>query len=383
MKSWRSYQYKTSQKNKGSSIANDEVALLAERLEFFIPKLMEMMTIWQWLLYICFWSLFITVMNCYDLATWTDFIIFYLSRTVQNILAILPALLFIDYMRPTIKHSSPIKVSFYVLLLFAMTTGISITMVMLVMIGAGWLDYDRQSFILNVLFYILFSAAFTLVFLLYFLRRHRELMALKQSFEHKLSVQNDLIKSRIAPHLFFNTLNTLVSLTESNPPRAAELLQHVASLFRATFNGAREISFEEEIALCKHYLAIECCRLADKLLVTWELPDNDTMYDMVITALTLQNVLEKMLLNVVEMSTETVYIHIKVVWQQHRIVLTITAQLPKKTLMITHDLRRHVDFHIQAERLRAYFGESAFIKSEVSSRKIITVIDYPLEDVGI
>ena len=213
MKSWRSYQYKTSQKNKEPSIANDEVALLAERLEFFIPKLMEMMTIWQWLLYICFWSLFITVMSRHDLAIWTDFIVFYLSHTVQNIIAILPALFLIDYMRPTIKQSNPIKVSFYVLLLFVMTTGLSITMVMLVMIGVGWLDYDRQSFILNVLFYILFSAAFTLVFLLYFSRRHRELMALKQSFEHKLSVQNDLIKSRIAPHFFFNTVNTLVSLT--------------------------------------------------------------------------------------------------------------------------------------------------------------------------
>ena len=41
----------------------------------------------------------------------------------------------------------------------------------------------------------------------------------------------------------------------------------------------------------------------------------------------------------------------------------------------------HIDFHIQAERLRACFGESAFIKSEVTSRQ--TLIDYPLQDVGI
>lgn len=84
-----------------------------------------------------------------------------------------------------------------------------------------------------------------------------------------------------------------MSLIESNPARASALLQHVSALFRASFNGAREISFEEEIALCEHYLAIESSRLADKLEVSWQLPDEDVMYDMVITALTLQSVLEK------------------------------------------------------------------------------------------
>ena len=251
------------------------------------------------------------------------------------------------------------------------------------MINIGLLDYVRQDFVINVLFRMLLAGGFTSIFLLYFSRRYNELLVLKQSFEYKLSVQNDLIKARIAPHFFFNTINTLVYLIESNPPRAADLLQHLSALFRASFNGAREIGFEEEIALCEHYLAIELSRLADKLVVKWDLPDDDMMYDMVITALTLQNVLEKMLLNVVEMTTETVYIDIKGVWEQHRVILTITAHLPSKTLMITHDLRHHVDFHIQSERLKAYFGKSSFIKSEVTSTKIVTTIDYPLQDVSL
>lgn len=322
-------------------------------------------------------------MTRYDLATWSDFMIFLLSNIFQSTLAIIPALYLIDYLRPVIKHSNPIKVSFYILLLFTGTTGISVSLIMLSMINVGLLEYVRQDFMLNVLFRMLLAGGFTSIFLLYFSRRYNELLTLKQSFEYKLSVQNDLIKARIAPHFFFNTINSLVSLIESDPPRAAELLQHISALFRASFNGVREISFEEEVALCEHYLAIESSRLADKLVVKWDLPDDNVMYDMVITALTLQNVLEKMLLNVVEMTTETVYIAIKGVWQQHRVILTITAQLPNKTLMITHDLRRHVDFNLQAERLKAYFGESSSIKSEVTSTQIVTTIDYPLHDVGL
>lgn len=198
---------------------------------------MEVMTVWQWLLYIVFWSLFKTIMTRYDLATWSDFFIFFLSSIVQSVLAIIPALYLVDYLRPVIKHSNPLKVSFYILLLFTSTTGISVFLIMLIMINIGLLEYVRQDFILEVLFRMLLGGGFTLIFLLYFSRRHNEFLALKQSFEYKLSVQNDLIKARIAPHFFFNTINTLSSLIESDPPRAADLLQHVSALFRASLTA--------------------------------------------------------------------------------------------------------------------------------------------------
>lgn len=348
-----------------------------------MPKLMEMMKPWQWMLYIFFWSLFVTVIDRHDLVTWSQFFVRFLSRIVQYTLSIIPSLYVIDYLRPIFKHANPINVSMRILFLFMVTSTVSVTLIMLIMINTGWMVYERQAFVLNILFNIIITCGFTLVFMMYFMRRHRELMALKQSFEDKLTAQNDLMKARISPHFFFNTVNTLVSLIETKPPQAAELLQHVSVLFRASFNGAREISFEEEVALCEHYLAIESSRLADKLVVSWHLPDDDVMYDMVITALTLQMVIEKMLLNVVQMTTETIFIDIAVTWQQHRVTITVTVQLPSKTLMIIHDLRRHINFHIQAERLRVYFDQSADIRSNITNKQIITVIEYPLYDVGL
>lgn len=383
MKNWRSYRYKTSQENKNSSIANDEVALLAERLEFFIPKLMKLMRPWQWLTYIVFWSLFLTVIERHGLSGWSDFIIKFFSRVIQNSLTVIPALYLVDYLRPAFKNASIPSVSVRIIMLMMFSATVSMALVVLVMINLGFMAYDRQAFMINLLFNTVLTGGFTIVFLLYFLRNHRELNALKVSFEYKLTAQNDLIKARTAPHFFFNTINTLVSLIESNPPRAAALLQHVSALFRASFSGAREISFEEEVALCEHYLAIESSRLADKLEVSWQLPDEDIMYDMVITALTLQSVLEKMLLNVVEMTTETIHIDIKVTWQQHRVAIQIEVELPKKTLIINHDLRQHMNFYIQTDRLRAHFGQSADIQSLVTSNQVTTIIDYPLQDVSL
>ena len=383
MKSWRSYQSKASQENKNSSIANDEVALLAERLEFFIPRLMEIMKPWQWLLTIFFWSLFLAIVDRNSVANETQFIIKLTARFVQTTLTLLPSFYIIDYLRPVFKRISTLKVSLYVLLIITVNAVTTLTLVLLLMMNTGLFDFTLSAFISTIIFNVLIIAGFTITGLLTFLRSYREMTALKQSFEQKLSAQNDVLKARLAPHFFFNTINTLMSLIESNPTRAADLLQHVSALFRASFNGAREISFEEEVALCEHYLAIESIRLADKLVVSWKLPDEDVMYDMVITALSLQSVIEKMLINVVEMSTETVYIDIKVTWIQHSVTININVQLPKNSLMIHYDLRQHMDFYIQAERLRAYFGQSADIQSTMTNEQIVTVIDYPLQDVSL
>ena len=251
MKNWRSYRYRTSQENKNSSIANDEVALLATRLEFFVPKLMRIMRPWQWLTYIFFWSLFLTVIERHGLAGWSDFMIKLLARVLQNSLTVIPALYVVDYLRPILKNNSILKVSVLIVMLMMFTATAAMALVVLVMIQTGLMEYSLQTFLMNVLFNTLLTGGFTVVFLLYFLRSYRELNALRQSFEYNLTAQNDLIKARTAPHFFFNTMNTLVSLIESNPPKAAALLQHVSVLYRASFSGEREISFEEEVALCE------------------------------------------------------------------------------------------------------------------------------------
>ncbi|MFC6380079.1 sensor histidine kinase [Psychrobacter glacincola] len=383
MKNWRSYRSKTSQENKNSSIANDEVALLAERLEFFIPKLMEIMKPWQWLLSIFFWSLFLAIVDRYSVTNETQFVIKIIARFIQTTLTLLSSFYLIDYLRPVFKRMRTLRVSLYILLIITINAVVTLTLVLLLMMNTGAFTFTLYAFTSTIVFNTLIIAGFTIAGLLIFLRRYREMTALKQSFEKKLAAQNDVLKARLAPHFFFNTINTLMSLIETNPSRAADLLQHVSALFRASFNGVREISFQEEVALCEHYLAIEMIRLADKLVVSWQLPDENVMYDMVITALSLQSVIEKMLLNVVERSTETVYIDIKVTWLQDRVVITISAQLPKNSLMIYHDLRQHMDFYSQAERLRAYFGQSSDIQSRVTNKQIITIIDYPLQDVGL
>ncbi len=94
---------------------------------------------WQWLLYIFFWSLFVTVIDRHDLATWSEFLIKFISRIIQNTITIIPAFYLIDYLRPVFRHDSFLIVSIRIVLLLMSSAAVSATLVKLTMINIGWL----------------------------------------------------------------------------------------------------------------------------------------------------------------------------------------------------------------------------------------------------
>ncbi len=107
------------------------------------------------------------------------------------------------------------------------------------------------------------------------------------------------LQSRIRPHFLFNSLNSVASLTRSDPKRAESVLQDLADLFRVLLADARKlvpISAEREIS--RQYLEIEKMRLGDRLRVSWHV-NNVPRYAM-IPALTLQPLLENAIYHGIE-----------------------------------------------------------------------------------
>lgn len=274
--------------------------------------------------------MFLTILARYSLFTWQEVLQRLSINVIYTVLTVLPGILISDYLRPVLKRLSQFTASCALVATLSLCGGIARLITMLVEMGLGWSTYSSAQLVVEMLLSGLVTGGFAFVFLLYFVRQYRDIKSLKAAFDKELAVQNNLIKARIAPHFFFNTINTLVSLVESDPNKASELLHHVSALFRASFNDLKEVSFEEELALCQHYLAIESFRLAGKLQVDWQVPDDDTVYDMVITALTLQSVIEQMLINVVELTTEMIYISINVTWHQHQVNIIVLVTLPTK-----------------------------------------------------
>lgn len=75
------------------------------------------------------------------------------------------------------------------------------------------------------------------------------------------------LESRIQPHFLFNTLNSISSLTASNPERAEQIVGRLALLLRASLDNSNQplISLRQELEMVESYLDIESVRLGEKL----------------------------------------------------------------------------------------------------------------------
>ena len=70
------------------------------------------------------------------------------------------------------------------------------------------------------------------------------------------------LQARIRPHFLFNSMNTIASLTRSDPALAESAVQDLADLFRANLSEKRNtITLAEEIEVARIYQRIEQLRL--------------------------------------------------------------------------------------------------------------------------
>ncbi|MBN1198271.1 MAG: histidine kinase [Bacteroidales bacterium] len=75
------------------------------------------------------------------------------------------------------------------------------------------------------------------------------------------------LKSQINPHFLFNSLNSISSLTMTNPEKAQEMVINLSSLMRYSLkhNQIEKVPFSEELRNNKLYLQIEKVRFGAKL----------------------------------------------------------------------------------------------------------------------
>jgi len=99
------------------------------------------------------------------------------------------------------------------------------------------------------------------------------------------------LQARIRPHFLFNSMNTIASLTRSDPAQAEEAIEDLADLFRFSLSDARaQITLREELEVARIYQRIEQLRLGERLQVRWNVAELPS--DAIVPSLLLQPLLE-------------------------------------------------------------------------------------------
>ncbi|WP_237391973.1 ATP-binding protein [Paenibacillus dendrobii] len=122
--------------------------------------------------------------------------------------------------------------------------------------------------------------------------RIRALTAMKQSIQERLRMEAAYLQAQIHPHFLFNTLNSIMALSEIDTQKMQDLGDAFASYLRISFdflNTGELVELSHELKLAEAYLYIEQERFEDRLSVVWEVEPDITL---LLPPLTIQPLIE-------------------------------------------------------------------------------------------
>ncbi len=108
------------------------------------------------------------------------------------------------------------------------------------------------------------------------------------------------LQALIRPHFLFNSMNTIASLTRTDPSRAEEAVEDLADLLRANLgNPKNRTTLKEELEVAATYQRIEQLRLGERLIVQWNVAELPMRA--LIPSLTIQPLLENAIFHGIEL----------------------------------------------------------------------------------
>ena len=111
------------------------------------------------------------------------------------------------------------------------------------------------------------------------------------------------LQALIRPHFLFNSMNTIASLTRTDPRQAEEAVEDLSDLMRANLGGSGDrTSLKEELEVAAIYQRIEKLRLGERLSVRWDV--GELPMRALIPSLIIQPLLENAIYHGIELLPE-------------------------------------------------------------------------------
>ena len=179
------------------------------------------------------------------------------------------------------------------------------------------------------------------------------------------------LQARIRPHFLFNSMNTIASLTRTNPRIAEQAIADLSDLFRASLREHRErIPLAHEIEIARAYERVERLRLGDRLQVDWQI--DDLPMDATVPALILQPLLENAVYHGIEPLDKGGTIRVSGKREGSSVVLTIDN--PVAPRVVARRVGHRIGLDNVRQRLELMFqGEAEVEVIEAPERFVVTL----------
>lgn len=200
----------------------------------------------------------------------------------------------------TKKH---FKVTFIIAVLLASAIGMMIWKQKLEL-SAGYNEtLEMQFFFFNVTF----SLAVAYVVLSFLFNKWKEYRQLKNAHS---KAQLELLKSKIDPHFFFNTLNNLYGLAMRKSEHTGPVILKLSEVMRYTiYKGEQDqVSLRDEIAYLKQYIEIHKIRYQKQVDIRFE--EDLEEKEFMVAPLLFINLVENAFKHGIEGLTDEAFLHI-------------------------------------------------------------------------
>jgi two-component system, LytTR family, sensor histidine kinase AlgZ len=232
----------------------------------------------------------------------------------------------------------------------------------------GLIDIGHMDFLARTMGITAIVAALTLRY--FYIQFHWQ-----QRVASEARARLQALQARIRPHFLFNCMNTIASLTRSDPVRAERAVEDLADLFRASLSETQSlVTLNDELVLARGYLEIEHLRLGSRLSLTWAI--DDLPLQTKIPQLTLQPLLENAIYHGIEPLAEGGMITIEGRMRDNEIEIAISNPInPRRD---PHSGNQLAQDNVR-QRLAAHFGGAGRLLVEVSAETYQVRVQWPLD----
>jgi two-component system, LytTR family, sensor histidine kinase AlgZ len=184
------------------------------------------------------------------------------------------------------------------------------------------------------------------------------------------------LRAQLDPHFLFNSLNSISSLTASDPSSARRMCLLLADFLRDTLRlgATKRISLKEELSVVRRYLAIEQVRLGPRLVL--ECAVSEQALATTIPPLILQPLVENAVLHGIAQLLDGG-------------TISIRGELDRSTLLIrvsnpsdpdrSRSKRPGFGLMLVRERLQSYYGAASQLKVREENGQYIAEVSAPFE----
>jgi hypothetical protein len=182
------------------------------------------------------------------------------------------------------------------------------------------------------------------------------------------------LKAQLNPHFLFNSLNSVASLTATDPDRARDMCVQLGDYLRGTLKGGSDLQpLSEELAQIRRFLRVESVRYGDRLAVVEEI--DESCLEVAVPPLLLQPLIENALKHGISELVEGGEIRISI----HRAGDRITARVenPVDTDYVSA-AGAGVGLVNVRSRLENVYGDEATFRASRGPRSYIAEIVIPM-----